>query len=72
MSLLVYRILRDFIRSGLIAPEQTTHKALSVLLNEEDPEEKNRLTEQWRDHKLAELNFIGVVVRLYRSLLRTI
>jgi hypothetical protein len=63
VSLLVYRILRDFIRSGLIAPEQTTHKALSVLLNEEDPEEKNRLTEQWRDHKLAELNFIGVVVR---------
>jgi hypothetical protein len=33
-----------------------------VLLNEGDPQEQDRLTEKWRDHKLQELNFIGVVV----------
>ncbi|ETS76509.1 hypothetical protein PFICI_11896 [Pestalotiopsis fici W106-1] len=63
------RYFQDFLRSGLIAPEQTTHKALSALLNEDDPDEKNRLTEQWRDHKLAELNFIGVVGALLAGVL---
>lgn len=48
-------------RSGLVAPSQTTHSTLTALLNEDDPEEQDRLTEQWRDHKLQELNFIGVV-----------
>lgn len=64
-------MIREFLRGGLIAPEQTTRKALSVLLNEDDPEEKDRLTEQWRDHKLAELNFIGVVVS-YTTFTKTI
>lgn len=62
-------MIREFLRGGLIAPEQTTRKALSVLLNEDDPEEKDRLTEQWRDHKLAELNFIGVVGALLAGVL---
>jgi hypothetical protein len=34
-----------------------------VLLNCEDPDEQNDLTRQWRDHKLNELAFIGIVVR---------
>ena len=38
-----------------------------VLLNEEDPEKREQLTEQWRDHKLNELSFIGIVVRMLRA-----
>lgn len=34
------------------------------LLNCPEKHERDRLTEQWRDHKLKELNFVGVVVRL--------
>lgn len=52
----------NMFRSGLVAPSETTYDSMSELLNENDPDEKNRLTEQWRDHKLQELNFIGVVV----------
>ncbi|KAK6068492.1 hypothetical protein SCUP234_07630 [Seiridium cupressi] len=57
------------LRSGLIAPNQTTHKSLSVILNEDDAEEQDRLTEKWRDHKLQELNFIGVVGALLAGVL---
>lgn len=32
-----------------------------VLLNCDDPQEQDKLTKQWRDHKLSELSFIGVV-----------
>jgi hypothetical protein len=35
-----------------------------ILLNCESAEERDKLTMQWRDHKLNELSFIGVVVRL--------
>jgi hypothetical protein len=35
-----------------------------ILLNCENEEERDKLTMQWRDHKLNELSFIGVVVRL--------
>ena len=50
------------IRSVLMAPNQTAHECVVMLLNEEDAERKDHLTEKWRDHKLEELNFIGVVV----------
>lgn len=33
------------------------------LLNAEDLGERDHLTREWRDHKLQELNFVGVVVR---------
>lgn len=33
-----------------------------ILLNSTDAEEQDHLTKQWRDHKLNELSFIGVVV----------
>ncbi|KAI0129619.1 hypothetical protein BJ170DRAFT_617035 [Xylariales sp. AK1849] len=56
-------------RSGLIAPNQTTYNSLVILLNEEDSEKQDRLTEQWRDHKLQELNFIGVVGALLAGVL---
>jgi hypothetical protein len=33
-----------------------------ILLNSTDAQEQDDLTTQWRDHKLNELSFIGVVV----------
>ncbi|KAI1843827.1 hypothetical protein JX265_001121 [Neoarthrinium moseri] len=59
----------DIFRSGLIAPNETTYGSLSILLNEDDPDRKDRLTEQWRDHKLQELNFIGIVGALLAGVL---
>ncbi|ORY64182.1 uncharacterized protein BCR38DRAFT_514973, partial [Pseudomassariella vexata] len=51
----------NIFRNGLIAPKQITYDSLVLLLNEEDQELKDKLTERWRDHKLQELNLIGVV-----------
>lgn len=48
-------------RGGLIAPTQMTYDSIHVLLTAETKEERDQLTRQWRDHKLQELNFIGVV-----------
>jgi len=42
----------------------TTHDPIKRLLNAESMDERDRLTEEWRDRKLQELNFIGVVVSL--------
>jgi len=46
---------------GLIAPTKTTYDTIQLLLTAETKKERDELTKQWRDHKLAELNFIGVV-----------
>lgn len=43
-----------------------------VLLNCADPHEQDALTAQWRDHKLNELSFIGVVVRHFHAPLRNL
>lgn len=40
----------------------TTYDPIFTLLNAESEDERDRLTESWRDHKLEELNFIGIVV----------
>lgn len=48
-------------RGGLMAPTQTTYDSIHCLLTAETIEERDQLTKQWRDHKLEELNFIGVV-----------
>lgn len=48
-------------RGGLIAPNGLTRDSIRLLLNAEPGEEQDSLTRQWRDHKLQELNFVGVV-----------
>ncbi|KAF2249436.1 hypothetical protein BU26DRAFT_484840 [Trematosphaeria pertusa] len=56
-------ILRSIFKlfyTGLIAPADTTYATIMVLLNCPDPDERDKLTMQWRDHKLNELSFIGV------------
>ena len=59
------RVLRflHFFGGGIYAPDASTYDPIEIMLNEEDPKEKDRLTEVWRDNRLAELNFVGVVVR---------
>ncbi|TID19463.1 hypothetical protein E2P81_ATG06632 [Venturia nashicola] len=41
------------------------------LLNATDKKERDRLTEKWRDHKLEELNFVGIVAALLTGCLTT-
>ena len=55
-------ILKCF-RTGLVAPSRTTYDTICILLNTDDEKERDELTKRWRDHKLEELNFVGIVVR---------
>lgn len=54
----------DFFWGGVYAPGASTHDPIEILLNTEDSDERDRLTENWRDNRLNELSFVGVVVRL--------
>jgi hypothetical protein len=56
------RVFR-FLGGGIYAPDTTTYDPLEILLNTEDEDEKDDLTVKWRDNKLSELSFVGVVVR---------
>lgn len=40
----------------------TTYGPIYRLLNTHDEKERDRLTERWKDNKLQELNFVGIVV----------
>ena len=42
----------------------TTYSPIFRLLNEEDQKEKDKLTERWKESKLQELNFVGIVVSI--------
>ena len=41
---------------------KSTYVPIYRLLNTEDEEERDELTERWKDNKLQELNFVGIVV----------
>lgn len=45
----------------------TAYDGIDLMLNCENEEERDDLTQKWRDHKLQELNFIGTVVRRHTS-----
>ncbi|KAI4637107.1 hypothetical protein J4E93_010623 [Alternaria ventricosa] len=47
---------------GIFLPDPSTYDPLEILLNTHDESERNELVEKWRDNKLSELNFVGVVV----------
>ncbi|KAF2439049.1 hypothetical protein P171DRAFT_397373, partial [Karstenula rhodostoma CBS 690.94] len=59
----------DFFWGGVYAPGASTHDPIEILLNTEDPDEKDRLTELWRDNRLSELSFVGVVAALLAGVL---
>jgi hypothetical protein len=52
----------QFFGGGIYAPNPSTYDPIKILLNAETTEEKDELTEKWRDNKLSELNFVGIVV----------
>jgi len=58
-----------FFGGGIYAPDAATYDPIEILLNTEHAKEKDDLTIQWRDNKLSELNFIGVVAALLAGVL---
>ncbi|KAF2791426.1 hypothetical protein K505DRAFT_248971 [Melanomma pulvis-pyrius CBS 109.77] len=64
----IYRLLH-FFGGGIYAPDSSTYDPIETLLNAEDPEERDRLTERWRDNRLDELSFVGVVAALLAGVL---
>ena len=59
----------QFFGGGIYAPDPSTYDPIEILLNAETEDERNELTAKWRDNKLSELNFVGVVVSTERSFL---
>jgi hypothetical protein len=56
------RTLLRFLLSGIVVPDAIAYEPLEILLNAEDEAERDDLTRRWRDHKLEELNFVGIAV----------
>ncbi|KAF2033917.1 hypothetical protein EK21DRAFT_57601 [Setomelanomma holmii] len=54
---------------GIYAPDASTYDPIEILLNTEDEKEKDELTKLWRDNKLSELSFVGVVSALLAGVL---
>lgn len=54
---------------GIYLPDPTTYDPVEILLNTHDTKERNELTKLWRDNKLSELNFVGVVAALLAGVL---
>ncbi|KAF1350585.1 hypothetical protein EJ07DRAFT_138530 [Lizonia empirigonia] len=67
-SSMLWKILH-FFGGGIYAPDAATYDPIEILLNTEDAEEKDELTIKWRDNKLSELSFIGVVAALLAGVL---
>ncbi|KAF1936236.1 hypothetical protein EJ02DRAFT_459688, partial [Clathrospora elynae] len=59
----------NFFGGGIYAPDASTYDPIEILLNTEDSQEKDDLTVKWRDHKLSELSFVGVVAALLAGVL---
>lgn len=59
----------QFFGGGIYAPDPSTYDPIEILLNAETEDERDELTAKWRDNKLSELNFVGVVVSTERSFL---
>lgn len=52
----------QFFGGGIYAPDPSTYDPIEILLNSEDGQDRDDLTVKWRDNKLSELNFVGIVV----------
>ncbi|KAF1846488.1 uncharacterized protein K460DRAFT_417552 [Cucurbitaria berberidis CBS 394.84] len=59
----------QFFGGGIYAPDPSTYDPIEILLNTEDAGQRDDLTVRWRDHKLSELNFIGIVAALLAGVL---
>ncbi|KAF5025352.1 hypothetical protein F66182_2563 [Fusarium sp. NRRL 66182] len=47
----------------------TAYDTITLMLNEDDENQKDELTKNWRNHKLEELNFVGTLGALLASCL---
>lgn len=52
----------QFFGGGIYAPDPSTYDPIEILLNTDDTGEQDELTVKWRENKLSELSFVGVVV----------
>lgn len=59
----LWRLL-DLFTGGIYAPNASTYAPIEIILNTQDEAEQDRLTERWRDNRLSELSFVGVVVSI--------
>jgi hypothetical protein len=59
----------NFFMGGIYAPDASTHDPIEILLNSDDLKERDQLTEKWRDNRLNELGFVGVVAALLAGVL---
>lgn len=55
--------LLHFFGGGIYLPDSSTYDPIEQLLNAQDPAERDMLTEKWKQNRLDELNFTGIVVR---------
>lgn len=62
------RIL-NFFWGGIYAPDPSTYDPIEILLNTEDAEERDLLTKRWKESRLNELSFVGVVSALLAGVL---
>ena len=51
-----------FFSGGIYALDASTYDPIEILLNTEDRKERDFLTERWKDNRVKELNFVGIVV----------
>ncbi|KAF2855884.1 hypothetical protein T440DRAFT_385144 [Plenodomus tracheiphilus IPT5] len=58
-----------FFGGGIYAPDPSTYDPIEILLNTEDEGQRDDLTVKWRDNKLSELSFVGVVSALLAGVL---
>lgn len=51
-----------FSAGGIFGANTTAYDGVTLMLNAATEEERDDLTRRWRDHKIAELNFVGTLV----------
>lgn len=56
--------INNIVSTGVFDANSTSYESIYLLLNADTEEERDDLTRRWRDHKLAELNFVGTVVSI--------
>ena len=59
----------NFFWGGIYAPDASTYDPIEILLNAESAEERDMLTERWKNNRLNELGFVGVVSALLAGVL---
>ena len=62
-SVLDIKLFSDSITMSSLLKSKTTFDPIYSLLNASEDKERDELTKRWKDNKLQELSFVGIVVR---------